>query len=175
MDLIKHPDGYEYHPTAIIDPGAVIGKGSIIWAFSHVMAQAEIGQDVMIGEGVFVGGKVKIGDRCRIQNRAQIFDGVQLYDEVFVGPMVCFTNVMYPRVENPANPKHDYRPTFVRTGASIGAGCVIRCGVTIGMFAMIGCGSIVTKDVPDNGLVYAKAAKLQGYVDRLGRLTDHIC
>lgn len=171
MDLIQHPDGYKYHPTALIDPGAKIGKGSRIWAFSHIMSEAVIGEYCSIGGWVFVAGKV--GDGCRIQNKSDIFKGVTLEGEVFVGPQTCFTNVKYPRCGNPTSPDL-YIPTLVKHGASIGAGCRVRCGITIGKHAMIGMGSVVTKDVPDYGLVYAKAAKLQGFVDRLGRLTDHV-
>lgn len=172
LDLIQHEDGYSYHETAVIDPGAQIGKGSIIWHFSHVMDGAKIGEDCSLGQCVFMAGAM--GDRCRIQNGAQIFAGVQLYDEVFIGPCVCFTNVLYPRCENPAKPQYDYKATFVGSGTSIGANATIRCGVTIGEHAMIGCGSVITKDVPDYGLMYQKAAKLQGFVDRLGRLTDQV-
>lgn len=172
MDLIEHESGYFYHETAIIDSGAVIGKGSKVWHFSHIMSSARIGDDCVIGDNVFIAGIV--ANRCRVQNGAQVFAGVQLYDGVFIGPCVCFTNVIYPRCENPANPQYDYKPTFVRKGASIGANATIRCGVTIGEHAMIGAGSVITKDVPDYGLMYQKAAKLQGFVDRLGRLTDHV-
>ena len=54
--------------------------------------------------------------------------------------------------------------TLVRKGATIGANSTIVCGVTIGAYAMIGSGSVVTKDVPDHGLVYGNPARLQGYV-----------
>lgn len=172
MDLIQHEDGYFYHQTAIIDPGAIIGKGTKIWHFSHIMSSARIGDNCLIGDNVFIAGIV--GNGCKVQNGAQIFVGVRLFDEVFIGPCACFTNVIYPRCENPASPQRDYKPTVVREGASIGANVTIRCGITIGAHAMIGAGSVITKDVPDYGLMYQKAAKLQGFVDRLGRLTDQV-
>ena len=41
---------------------------------------------------------------------------------------------------------------------------------------MIGAGSLVTKDVPDYGLVYGSPAKLEGYVCECGsKLEDLYC
>jgi serine acetyltransferase len=36
--------------------------------------------------------------------------------------------------------------------------------VTIGKFALVGAGSVVTKNVPDYGLVYGNPARLVGFV-----------
>jgi len=165
----------DYHGTAVIDEEAVIGENTKIWHFSHIMSGAQIGKNCMIGQGVFVGGMVRIGDGCRIQNGVNLYDGVQLFDDVFIGPGVQFTNVLRPRAEKKVNPKYDYKATFVKKGATIGAGAVIVCGVTIGEYALIGAGSVVTKDVPDYGESYGNPAKLQGFVSRSGQVTDHLC
>ena len=50
----------------------------------------------------------------------------------------------------------------MRYGASIGAGAVIIAGVTIGRWAMVGAGAIVTRDVPDHGLVIGSAGAPHG-------------
>jgi len=70
---------------------------------------------------------------------------------------VCFTNDKYPRAVG------DWKivPTVVKKGASIGAGAVILCGVTIGENAMVGAGSVVTKDVKANEMVYGNPAKVR--------------
>ena len=65
-------------------------------------------------------------------------------------------------------------PTFVKYGASIGAGSIIVCGVTIGAFALLGAGSVVTKDVPPHSLVYGNPARHHGYVCRCARRFSHI-
>jgi len=57
----------------------------------------------------------------------------------------------------------------VKYGASIGAGAVVLPGVTVGRFAMVGAGAVVTRDVPDHGLVVGNPARLQGFVCRCGR------
>ena len=59
--------------------------------------------------------------------------------------------------------------TLIKKGASIGANATIICGNSIGEYAMIGAGSVVTKDVPDYGLVVGNPAKLIGFVGKLGR------
>ena len=156
------------HETAVIDDGAIIGEGTKVWHFCHIMSGAKIGRNCTLGQNVFVGGMARIGDGCKIQNNVSVYDGVQLFDDVFVGPSVVFTNVLRPRAEKKANPKYDYKATFVKKGASIGANATVVCGVTIGEYAMVGAGSVVTKDVPPYGEVYGVPAKLQGKVTRSG-------
>jgi len=67
--------------------------------------------------------------------------GVSIGKNCFIGPHVCFTNDRYP-------PSDNWEDTIVKDGASIGAGCVIICGVTIGSGSIIGAGGVVTKSVP---------------------------
>jgi acetyltransferase-like isoleucine patch superfamily enzyme len=83
---------------------------------------------------------------------------VTLEDGVFVGHGVMFTNDKLPRAVNDDGTLkgHDdwvCQPTLVREGASIGSNAVILPGVTIGRRALIGAGAVVTKDVPDEGVV----------------------
>ncbi len=41
---------------------------------------------------------------------------------------------------------------------------VVLPGVTVGRFAIVGSGAVVTKDVPDHGMVYGNPARLHGFV-----------
>jgi len=156
------------HELADIEDGAIIGDGTNIWRWTHVRSGARIGKNCTIGQNCYVGGLARIGDGCKIQNNVSVYDAVHLYDNVFVGPSVVFTNVLRPRAEVRANPKYDYKATFVLEGATIGANATIVCGVTIGEYAMVGAGSVVTKDVPDFGEVYGVPAELKGTVTRSG-------
>jgi len=65
----------------------------------------------------------------------------------------------------------------VRRNASIGANATIIGGIEIGEFAMIGAGSVVTRDVPEYGLVYGNPASLRGYVCACGNKleSDYSC
>ena len=157
------------HETAIVDDGAVIGKGTKVWHFAHVQSGSKIGKKCVLGQNVNIGNNVTIGNYVKIQNNVSVYHGVTIEDGVFIGPHVCFTNDKYPRSINPdgtLKSADDWQvsETVVKYGSSIGANSTILPGVTIGRFAMIGSGAIVTRDVPDNGLVVGTPGKLIGYV-----------
>lgn len=158
------------HETAIVDNGAEIGEGSRVWHFVHVCDGAKIGKDVSLGQNVFVGNKVTIGDNCKIQNNVSVYDNVYLEEGVFCGPSMVFTNVYNPRslIER----KDQYRDTFVKKGATLGANCTIVCGVTIGEFAFIGAGAVVNKDVPAYALMVGVPAKQIGWMSEFGEQLD---
>ncbi len=162
------------HPTALIAANAVIGQGTKIWHAAQVRENAEIGEQCIIGKGVYIDAGVKIGHRCKLQNGVNIYHPAEIGDGVFFGPGAMTTNDRFPRAINPdgslksAEHWHKQR-VVVRTGASIGARAVLLPGVTIGAWAMVGAGSIVTRDVPDFGLVVGHPARLVGFVCKCGR------
>ncbi len=161
------------HTTAEVSPTATIGSGSRIWNQVQVRERVVIGRECIIGKGAYVDAGVHIGDRVKIQNHVSVFHGVTIESGVFVGPHVCFTNDRYPRAVSPdgvlkTDSDWTVAPTLVQSGASIGANSTIVCGVTIGRWAMVGAGSVVTRDVPDHGLVYGHPARLRGLVCSCG-------
>ena len=161
---------YQVHETAIVDEGAQIGSGSRVWQWVHVCAGAQIGSGVSLGQGVFVGNKVIIGDKCKIQNNVSVYDNVYLEKGVFCGPSMVFTNVYNPRalIER----KDEYRDTFVKKGATLGANCTIVCGTTVGEFAFVGAGAVVNKDVPPYALMVGVPARQIGWMSEYGEKLD---
>ena len=151
---------YTAHPTAIVDDGASIGDGTRIWHWVHISGGARIGKGCSLGQNVYVANDVTIGDNVRIQNNVSVYDAVTLEDDVFCGPSMVFTNVVNPR--SAVTRKHEYRPTLVRRGATLGANCTIVCGVTIGQHAFVGAGAVVTRDVPDFALGHRRAGTALG-------------
>ncbi|MGQ9623681.1 MAG: Gfo/Idh/MocA family oxidoreductase [Candidatus Caldatribacteriaceae bacterium] len=157
---------YFVHESSYIDEDVEIGEGTKIWHFCHILRGSSIGKNCVIGQNVMIGPEVRIGDRCKIQNNVSIYKEVTLEDEVFCGPSCVFTNVYNPRafIER----KHEFRPTLVKKGATIGANATIVCGVTIGRYALVGAGAVVKKDVPDYALVVGVPARQIGWVCKCG-------
>ena len=156
--------------TAIIDEGCEIGSGTNIWHFSHLMTGCVVGKNCNIGQNVVVSPGVILGDNVKVQNNVSVYTGVTCEDDVFLGPSCVFTNVINPR--SAVSRKHEYLPTKVCKGASIGANATIICGCVIGEYAMIGAGAVVTKDVPAYALVMGNPARQSGWVSEYGHHLD---
>ncbi len=157
---------YFVHPSSYVDEGARIGRGTKIWHFCHVMPGAVIGERCNLGQNVVVMPGTRIGNNVKIQNNVSIYEGVILEDDVFCGPSCVFTNVVNPRSHVPR--KHEYRPTVVKRGGSIGANATLLCGVTLGEYAFIGAGAVVTSDVPAYALMVGVPARRVGWMCQCG-------
>lgn len=166
------------HPSAVVAEDAHIGPRTRVWHFVQVREGARIGADCVLGKDVYVGEGVRIGDRVKVENGASIFSGATIEDGVFVGPHVCFTNDRHPRAINAdgslkSADDWEVGKILVRHGASIGAASVLIAGITVGRWALVAAGSVVTRDVPDHGLVVGNPARLAGHVCVCAhRLTD---
>lgn len=162
------------HFTAEVSSEARIGKNTRIWHQAQVREKAIIGENCIIAKNVYIDKEVVLGVNCKIQNNSSLYYGTKLENGVFIGPHCILTNDKLPRAINPDGTLRqdtDWKPQpiLVKEGASLGARVVVLPGVTIGRFAMIGAGSVVTKDVPEFGLVYGNPARLQGYVCKCGK------
>jgi len=163
--------GFFVHASAIVEQPVQIGAGTRIWHFTHVMPDVNIGRDCVLGQNVFVAGGVHIGNNVKIENNVSVFQGVTLEDDVFCGPSCVFTNVINPRSH--VSRKHEYRPTLIKQGATLGANSVVVCGHTVGRYAFAGAGAVITHDVPDYALVVGNPARRIGWICACGvRLND---
>ncbi len=157
------------HPTAEVSQDASIGEGTRVWHQAQIRERARIGKNCIIGKGVYVDFGVSIGDNVKIQNYSLVYHGATIEDGVFLGPRVCLTNDKLPRAITPdgalkTDTDWQVGPILIKYGASLGAGTVVLPNVTVRRFALVGAGGVVTKDVPDHGLVYGNPARLVGYV-----------
>jgi UDP-2-acetamido-3-amino-2,3-dideoxy-glucuronate N-acetyltransferase len=166
------------HETAIVEAGVAVGAGTSIWDNVHIRGPGTIiGDSCIIGGKTYVASGVTIGSRVKLNANVYVCSAVTIEDGVMVAAGVIFTNDVYPRAATPdlaalrpSEPDHATRPTIVRQGATIGAGCIIGCDLEVGRFAMVGMGAVVTRSVPDFALAIGHPARVVGFVDRAGRL-----
>jgi UDP-2-acetamido-3-amino-2,3-dideoxy-glucuronate N-acetyltransferase len=169
------PSSVRVHSTAIVESDVQIGEGTAIWDNVHIRHAARIGAECIVGEKTYIAPGVRIGNRVKINAFVYICSAVTIEDGVMISAGTIFTNDRYPRAATPdlqqlrtSEPDEHTLSTFVREGATIGAGSRIGCDLVIGRFAMIGMGSVVTKSVPDFTLVLGSPARAVGYVCRCG-------
>lgn len=141
-----------------------LGKDVKILNFVNLYG-CTIGDNTKIGTFVEIQKNAFIGKNCKISSHTFICEGVTIEDDVFVGHNVTFINDKYPRSTGSAGTlqtEADWQvvPTRIKKAASIGSSATILCGVTVGENAIVGCGSVVTKDVPDNAVVAGVPARI---------------
>ena len=165
------------HPTALIEEGVEIGRGTAIWDNVHIRRGARLGEECIVGEKTYIAGGVRIGHRVKINAMVYICAAVTIEDGVMVSAGTIFTNDRFPRAATPdlsrlrpSEPDEHTRPTLVRAGATLGAGCTVGNDLVIGRFAMVGMGSVVTKPIPDFHLALGHPATPVGCVCRCGHL-----
>ncbi|MCC8417450.1 MAG: acetyltransferase [Rickettsia endosymbiont of Bryobia graminum] len=163
------------HESSYIDDNVKIGNNTKIWHFSHILKDCILGEKVTVGQNVTIGPEVTVGNNCKIQNNVSLYKGIELEDNVFCGPSCVFTNVFNPRAH--IERKDEFRKTLIKEGVTIGANATIICGITLGRYALIGAGSVVTKDVKNNALMYGVPARFHGWVSDYGEILkeDLVC
>ncbi len=140
--------------------GAVVGKGARVGPFARLRPGAKLGQDVHIGNFVEVKAAT-LEDGAKANHLAYIGDArVGAKANIGAGTITC----NYDGVN-----KH---LTDIGAGAFIGTNSSLVAPVKIGDGAYVGSGSVVTKDVPADALVIARAQQVnkEGGAARLREL-----
>ncbi|MEM2127614.1 MAG: acyltransferase [Candidatus Bathyarchaeia archaeon] len=131
-----------------------VGKNVKIWHFTYIGDNTEIGDDTKIGSLVHIDYNVKIGKGCKIEGMVYIPPLTVIGDDVFIGPGVVFTNDPYP-------PSSRLVGVYVESGAVICARAGLKAGIRIGRGSVVGMGSVVTRDVPPETVVYGNPARVR--------------
>jgi acetyltransferase-like isoleucine patch superfamily enzyme len=165
------------HPTALVETDVSIGDGTSIWDNVHIRRGARIGEGCIIGEKTYVAPDVVIGNRVKINAFVYLCTGVTVEDGVMIAAGTIFTNDRLPRATTtdlralrPSEADEHTLPTWVRQGATLGAGCVVGNDLEIGRFAMVGMGSLITRSVPAFHLAFGHPAASVGCVCRCGEV-----
>jgi sugar O-acyltransferase (sialic acid O-acetyltransferase NeuD family) len=116
---------------------------SLIHPKAHVSDNAIIGDNSQICAFAFVGADVQIGDACIVNTKASVDHESILGHGVHLAPGATLCGCIK-----------------VGNYAFVGAGAIILPNVNIGQNSVIGAGSVVTRDVPENVLVYGNPAKI---------------
>ena len=163
------------HPNALIEQGVSIGDDSAVWDGVHIRRNTSIGHHAIVGEKTHVSYEVRIGNFVKINAFVYICTAVTVEDGVMISAGCIFTNDRYPRAADPeltslrsSAPDEHTLPTFVRAGATIGAGSIVGCDLSIGRFSMVGMGSLITRSIGDFHLVAGSPARTIGFVCRCG-------
>jgi acetyltransferase-like isoleucine patch superfamily enzyme len=146
-----------------IAPDVKLGKDVKLSKFINLYG-CEVGDNTKIGAFVEIQKNASVGRNCKVSSHTFICEGVTIEDGVFIGHGVTFINDSYPRsttASGELQTEADWavEKTLVKKGASIGSGATILSKVTIGENAIVGAGSVVTKDVPANGVVAGNPAR----------------
>jgi UDP-2-acetamido-3-amino-2,3-dideoxy-glucuronate N-acetyltransferase len=128
------------------------------------MAGAKVGANCIFGQNCHVAAGALIGNNVKVQNNVSIYAGSVIEDDVFLGPSCVLTNVSNPRSQ--VNRHSLYETTTFRRGVTVGANATVVCGVELGRYSFIAAGAVVTRDVPEYGLMAGTPARRIGWMSR---------
>lgn len=151
------------------------------WSFVFNAKGLSVGRSVQFegDDKIHIGDNVRINDGCQIVAGSTGFveigsgshvarltliaggGGVKVGSRTMISSLVAVYSVQNRLdKERPADHPGELKPVSIGDDVFIGVGAKILPGVKIGNCAVIGAGSVVTKDVPANGVAVGVPARL---------------
>ncbi|GAA1795337.1 DapH/DapD/GlmU-related protein [Planosporangium flavigriseum] len=163
--------------TTAIGSGVVVRAGAVVYAGARIGNDTTIGHNTLLRTNVTVGSGSQLAANLTAERGTRIGDGVRcspgshltadtvIADRVFIGAGVRTVNDKQLIWRDPDQEQILDPPVF-EYGCKIGSGAVLLAGVTVGVRALVGAGSVVTRDVPADAVVYGSPARQHGQVTR---------
>lgn len=124
------------------------GENTSIYDSALVLGSVQVANDTWIGPNTVLdgsGGELVIGQHCNISAGVQIYTHDTVTRSVTGGVAAI-----------------DKASTYIGDYCYLGPQCVIVKGVKLGNRVVVGANSLVTKDVPDDTVVYGTPARIIG-------------
>ena len=118
----------------------------------------KIGANTFIGPFVEIQKDVKIGENCKIQSHSFICELVSIDDNCFIGHGVMFINDLFSEGKPAGGNKTLWKSTKIGKNVSIGSNATIL-PIEICDNVVIGAGSVVTKNITQEGVYVGNPAK----------------
>ena len=113
------------------------------------------------------GRRIEVGNNCNLSSGLRVIGDLKLGNDVMLGPEVVFIsyNHKVTDLELPmrAQGATDSKPIIVGNDVWIGMRVIVMPGIKIGSHSIVAAGSVVTKDVPEWGIVGGNPAKVIKY------------
>lgn len=116
---------------------------SLIHPKSHIFAGTKIGCNTQVCAFGFLGANTVVGDACIINTKASLDHESVIGNGVHLAPGATICGC-----------------TQIGDYSFIGAGATVLPNLKIGINCIIGAGTVVTKDVPDNTIIYDIQSKV---------------
>lgn len=149
-------------PNIVFGPGVTVSKGATIHAFCHIEG-AHIGENAGIGPfarlrpGAELGEGAKVGNFCEVK-KAKIGKGAKVNHLTYIGDadIGAKANIGAGTITCNYDGFNKFK-TVIGEGAFIGSNSSLVAPVSIGAGAIIAAGSVITKNVPDDAIAFARA------------------
>lgn len=149
-------------PYVFFGPGADVADGVIIHAFSHIegariASGAEVGPYARLRPGADMGEGSKAGNFVEIK-KAVIGKGAKVNHLTYIGDAEVGAKANIGAGTITCNyDGYNKHITRIGEGAFIGSNSSLVAPVSIGRMSYVASGSVITQDVPDDGLAFGRA------------------